>query len=208
MDGFNLYYGLIRARPDLKWLNLRKVSQMLFPRDQVDYVGYFTAEVDADHSSPSATNLRQKTYWNALRTLDVDIVKGRLEPREKECRAHQCSHAGSRTFSAPVEKMSDVNIALRMVLDAQRYAPDAICIISGDTDLLPAMRWLRDNVRCMRRIYIPCAEKDFGHRRVDEFGNHGWQTQRLKDEVLQSCILPDLVTGNESETIIRPSSWH
>jgi 6-hydroxy-3-succinoylpyridine 3-monooxygenase len=207
VDGFNLYYGLLRNPPDLKWLNLRKVAQMLFPRDQVDYVGYFTAAVDANHPSPSATHLRQQTYWNALRTLGVDIVEGRLERREKECRAHHCTHVGSRTFSAPVEKMTDVNIALRMVLDAQRHTPDAICVVSGDTDLLPAMRWLRENVKCMRRAYIPCAERDLGSRRVDEFGNNGWWTQRLAEEVLQNCILPDTVHIAD-DVILRPALWH
>jgi hypothetical protein len=206
VDGFNLYYGLLRKRPNLKWLNLRKVARMLFPRDQVDYVGYFTAAVDADYASPSATNLRQQTYWDALRTLGVDIVQGRLERREKECRAHQCTHVGARTFSAPVEKMTDVNIALRMVLDAQQHKPDAVCVISGDTDLLPAMRWLRENAQCMRRAYIPCSEQDLGFRRVDDFGKNGWWTQRLKDEVLQNCLLPDVI-GEEPQPIRRPSSW-
>ena len=206
IDGFNLYYGLLRNRPDLKWLNLHKVAQMLFPRDKVEYVGYFTAAVDADHATPSPTHLRQKTYWEALRMLGVDIVQGRLERREKECRAHQCTHAGTRTFSAPVEKMTDVNIALRMVLDAQQHAPDAVCVISGDTDLLPAMTWLRTNVRCMRRAYIPCAERDLGYRRVDDFGKHDWWTQRLKEEVLQNCLLPE-VTGEGSSAMRRPASW-
>lgn len=206
VDGFNLYYGLLRNRPDLKWLNLRKVAQMLFPRDQVDYVGYFTAAVDTDHASPSATHLRQRAYWDALRTLGVEIIEGRLERREKECRAHQCTYAGSRTFSAPVEKMTDVNIALRMVLDAQKHAPDAVCVISGDTDLLPAMRWLCENIRCMRRAYIPCAEQDMGFRRVDDFGNHGWWTRRLKEDLLLSCVLPETI-GEGLQAIHRPVSW-
>lgn len=206
IDGFNLYYGSLKNRPDLKWLNLRKVAQMLFPRDQVEYVGYFTAAVDLDHAVPSAQNLRQSAYWDVLKSLGVEIVEGRLERREKECRAHQCAHAGSRNFSVPVEKMTDVNLALRLVLDAQKYSPDAICVISGDTDLLPAMRWIRENVRCMRKAYIPCAQKDFGFRRMDDFGNHGWWTQRLKEDVLQNCILPETVPIND-KVITCPANW-
>ena len=38
------------------------------------------------------------------------------------------------------EKLTDVNIAIRMVSDAILEKPDLIMLISGDTDLIPPSR--------------------------------------------------------------------
>ena len=42
IDGFNLYYRALRHTP-FKWLDLRKLSETLFPQDTIHRVCYFTA---------------------------------------------------------------------------------------------------------------------------------------------------------------------
>ncbi|HXN39376.1 MAG TPA: hypothetical protein VN892_15155 [Solirubrobacteraceae bacterium] len=46
IDGLNLYYSALRWRfADCKWLDLRRLSQLLLPKDEIDQVKYFTARV-------------------------------------------------------------------------------------------------------------------------------------------------------------------
>jgi len=75
IDGFNLYKGRLQGTP-YKWLDLLKLSQALLPNDQVDYVKYFSAKVDARAGDPDQP-LRQIAYWQALRTLpQIEIIEG------------------------------------------------------------------------------------------------------------------------------------
>ena len=42
IDGFNLYYRALRNTP-FRWLDLRKLAEMLFPNDEIRRICYFTA---------------------------------------------------------------------------------------------------------------------------------------------------------------------
>ncbi|HEY4248274.1 MAG TPA: NYN domain-containing protein [Lacunisphaera sp.] len=202
VDGFNLYYGLLKDRPDLKWLNLNKLVKMLFPHYELGGVKYFTAEVE-----DASRKERQKMYWRALRKEGVKVIPGRLEYREKNCGVTACMHHGPRTHRIPVEKMTDVNIALHAVTDARNLGADAICIISGDTDLIPAMDMIRANFKIQRFAFIPCTEAMLSYRRVDEFGMHDWETKRLKEEVLSSCRFEEEIIVADEQPIICPAAW-
>jgi hypothetical protein len=65
VDGFNLYYGALKNRPSLKWLDLEALGRALAPGQHIVQVRYFTAWISGkvDPSGP----LRQQTYLRALR---------------------------------------------------------------------------------------------------------------------------------------------
>ena len=67
IDGFNLYYGLLRGS-QYKWLNLEALFDSLLPRNQIQSILYFTAKVEA---RPNDLDLpvRQAAYLRALATL-------------------------------------------------------------------------------------------------------------------------------------------
>ena len=44
VDGFNLYYGAVRGTP-YKWLDIRRLCEVLLPRNDIREVHYFTAIV-------------------------------------------------------------------------------------------------------------------------------------------------------------------
>ncbi len=209
IDGFNLYYGLLKDNPRLKWLDVKKLVQNLFPPCEVEEVNYFTAKVDDDgRLSPSAKRLRQDAYRKVLEFKGINLVYGRLELREKQCTAAQCCHEGDRSFKLPVEKMTDVNLALNLVFECQRLNPDIIVVISGDTDLLPALIRVRLNHRsAQKRLYIPCSEKDFKFRRVDEFGQNGWIANRLDEKDVAAAVMPETIDCGASGSISRPIEW-
>ena len=67
IDGFNLYYGCLKATP-YRWLNPATLCQLLLPHHQVLQIKYFTAHVSARPHDPDQP-IRQQTYLRALRTV-------------------------------------------------------------------------------------------------------------------------------------------
>ena len=68
IDGFNLYYRLLKDNPSLKWLDLRALSaQLLQPQNQIQTVRYYTARISGrvDPTAPA----RQQVYLDALQTV-------------------------------------------------------------------------------------------------------------------------------------------
>jgi uncharacterized LabA/DUF88 family protein len=207
VDGYNLYYGLLKDNPDFKWLDIIKLIKMLFPHDEIVSVKYFTAAVDADEKYPTPRRERQIAYWDALENSGVKIIKGRLEYRRKLCAVSQCTFTGDRTHYLPVEKMTDVNLALHITIDTRRLGPDVVCVISGDTDIIPALDYVRANFKCRRHIFIPCSEETLKERRVDQFDMLSWETKRLKEEVVTNCRFDETIHVGGRADIICPLGW-
>ena len=71
IDGFNLYYGLLRSSKN-KWLDVVAFANSLLPRPdehEILAVKYFTARVNYDPAEPTA-QMRQSVYLSAdLRPL-------------------------------------------------------------------------------------------------------------------------------------------
>jgi hypothetical protein len=66
VDGFNLYYSALRWRfPDCKWLDVRKLAQLLLPNDDIAEVKYFTARVSSEPDNPNQ-HRRQQSYLVVL----------------------------------------------------------------------------------------------------------------------------------------------
>jgi hypothetical protein len=76
IDGFNLYYGLLKGTA-FKWLDLERFCDQLLPKNSVKKIYYFTAKVDARPQDPDQP-VRQQAYLNALATLPR--VEVHLEP--------------------------------------------------------------------------------------------------------------------------------
>jgi hypothetical protein len=81
VDGFNLYYGSVRATP-LRWLNPVDLAQQAFPSNQIDQTKYFTAALPPSPTD-SGQAVRQQVYWRALRALgDVEIIERHFRVRQ------------------------------------------------------------------------------------------------------------------------------
>ena len=88
IDGFNLYYGSLKKRPQCKWLDVEKLSHNILSsagitRDKynIEKIKYFIARVSGayDFNAPA----RQRSYLSALRALDnLEIIYGRFLAKE------------------------------------------------------------------------------------------------------------------------------
>lgn len=151
IDGFNLYYAAVRETPALKWLGLARYCSYLRPNDDLVAVRYFSAMVDG----PTKPN--QEAYLRALATTPlVQIVLGKFKQKRVKCGITACTWAGSKFYNVPEEKRTDVNVAIFMLDDAYQNLCDNFVVISGDSDLVPALN--RVKLRFPRKkivVYIP-----------------------------------------------------
>ena len=150
IDGFNLYYGSLRGT-DYRWLNLQRLFERLRPDDDIQVIRYFTAQVDG------RAQARQATYLRAIATLPkVEVILGLFKSKRFKCRVRDCDFEGGRFYVGWEEKRTDVAMGVALVDDAHRNVADRFIIVSGDSDLVPAMRMLKSRYPEKRvHVYIP-----------------------------------------------------
>ncbi|MFJ6280057.1 Uncharacterized conserved protein, LabA/DUF88 family [Arthrobacter subterraneus] len=197
VDGFNLYNGLHQSfgRKYL-WLDLVKLAEALRPKNDVLQVKYFTAPV---LNEPGA-QARQNSYWQALQTVNggrITIIQGRYQGKNRTCRS--CNS----TWTVYEEKETDVSIAVSLVADAARNAADSFLLVSGDSDLAPAVRMAKElNPRSFVTAAFPPARFSAELKRLMPASFH---IGRAK---IAQCQLPDPVLQADGTVLHRrPSKW-
>jgi uncharacterized LabA/DUF88 family protein len=134
VDGFNLYYGAIKATP-YHWLNIAEMCRLLLPLHSLHRIKYFTALVSPRPSDPDQLS-RQQTYLRALQTLpDLTIIYGHFLAQEVMMPL-AAPAAGYAKVIKTEEKGSDVNLATHLLHDAYQNDFEAAVVISNDSDLL------------------------------------------------------------------------
>ena len=121
VDGFNLYYGALRGTP-YKWLDIRRMCELLLKDHAVARVTYFTARI-SPRPDDQGQSVRQQTYLRALSTLpETRIVYGHFLTNEVYMPLAGCA-PGKQQYVKAVkteEKGSDVNLAAHLLWDAFR----------------------------------------------------------------------------------------
>lgn len=144
VDGFNLYYGALKETP-YRWLDIRRMCELLLPELAIERIKYFTARVSGRIGDPGKPT-RQQIYLRALRTLPgLEILLGRFLSHDVMM-ALALPKAGAPKFALVVkteEKGSDVNIASHMIHDAHQKRFDVAVLVTNDSDLLEPVRIVR-----------------------------------------------------------------
>lgn len=147
VDGLNLYHGMEAA--DLlryRWLDITAMCKRLartagekaggieFDLTQVVYCTSFVSE--------HAAQRRQDIYLQALQFSQPPYFRTLLGKYELKTRP--CTKCGE-LVGFQKEKRTDVNLAVEIVRAASADdRPDAILLVSGDTDLIPAIEAAQD----------------------------------------------------------------
>ena len=150
IDGFNLYFGMREAGFDqCRWLNVKKlVISLLQPNQELIGVKYYTSRV----SNNPDKQKRQSTYLDALGSVGVEIFYGNYQDNNLECK--RCGNV----WKSAKEKMTDVNIATAIIVDAFKEDYDMAMLISGDSDLTPPIKAVH-NLFKNRRVFIAFPPK-------------------------------------------------
>ena len=202
VDGFNLYYGVLKGSP-YKWLDLLVLFQrMLQPRHRILAIKFFTARVSVTPDDPSKPQ-RQDTYLRALQLYrpEVEVYFG-----------HFLSHKVRLPLAAPTtrqrtvevirteEKASDVNLAVHLLNDCWLNAYDCALVVTNDSDIAEAMRLVKQQHRKLIGLATP------GNRHPSrQLTAHADFSLRIRNKtVLQQSQLPDPIPGT---TIHKPATW-
>lgn len=198
VDGFNLFYGM-RAKSWRRyyWLDLRTFAEnLLRPHHRFQVVRYFTARVFPDADDPGK-EARQTAYLEALTTLPgLSIHYGYFLPKEFRC--FNCGRV-KQTYE---EKMTDVNISVALLSDAQDDLFDTAMIISADSDLIEPVRTVLSRYPNKRVIVaFPPKRSSFNLRQVASANFF------IGQDKLRRSQLPDQVTRTDGFVLRRPTSW-
>ena len=199
VDGFNLYYGL-RARGWRRyyWLDLRRLAVKLLRSGQdLVAVRYFTARVSPEPGDPDKS-VRQNAYLEALATLpDLYIHYGYYIAKTQRCQT--CG----AVWQAYEEKMTDVNIAVELLGDAQDDAFDTAIIISGDGDLAGPVQAVRERYPTKRTVVaFPPGRHSAGLR------NAATAHLTIGRDACRDSQLPNRVTKGDGYVLTRPPNWN
>ncbi|MCK4920594.1 MAG: NYN domain-containing protein [Bacteroidales bacterium] len=150
VDGFNLYFGMMEAGyTNLKWLNLNLlIKNLLLTKQDIKEIKYFTSRV----SNNPDKQKRQTLYIEALESVGIKIFYGHYQRDRFEC--NRCGNIWP-TFN---EKMTDVNIATQMLIDAYQDKYDMAMLISGDSDLVPPIKAIHENFS-NKRVFVAFPPK-------------------------------------------------
>ena len=198
IDGFNLYYGMrSKGWQRYYWLNVQLLAQQLLkPGQSLMGTKYFTSRVSSTSRDPNKSN-RQNRYLEALGTLaDVDIFYGHY--LEKTVTCFTC---GAK-WQLPEEKMTDVNIAVQMMVDAFQDRWDTALLISGDSDLTAPIMNIRHSFPAKRIVVAFPPERHSAQLRK---AAHAYFTIGRRN--LSISQFPDIVCKGDGFNLVRPEEW-
>ena len=211
IDGFNLYYRLLRENPQFKWLDLKALSAALLQaQNQVQAVLYYTARISGrfDPAAPA----RQQIYLDALKSIpEIEIHLGNFlvsKPWAGLVHPPQMRGGTIPQFIPPYpvvakvwkteEKGSDVNLASHLIRDACRGSFDVAAVLSNDTDLVEPIRIVTQDLDLPVGLLCPVPQPAAGLAQVASFIRH------IRVQHLQVAQFPDMIPGTD---IARPASW-
>ena len=212
IDGLNLYYSARRyfggpKSKGWKWLDVERYFRLIRQDDDIQVIKYFTSLV----RGPSQGN--QKPFLAALKTLPkVEVVYGKFKDKTVTRWITLCggSIANHLIIKTVEEKRTDVSIALHMVCDAIDNKCDRSVLVSGDTDLVPALERIKERSPSKEIcLYVPSGTAP--HLRVQREAEELWaladKPAYLNMALMQKCQLPATLTGTLGKSVQKPSDW-
>ena len=224
VDGYNVFYGLL-AGTAYKWLDLPSLLHAIAhendPRSAVAGIHYYTSPVQPALATRGETSKHaQDTYVRALKARGVAVYWGR----------HRVDHRRAPRFvsrKVPVsrddqvdiwhleEKETDVSLGIAMYrLAAQHYwgercstPVEQIVLVSGDTDMTPALAALREDFPQVRIGVIVPHRKGIERDPPGSLKNAAdWTRRYITPEELAAHQFPKRVPTRKKPAV-KPDYW-
>lgn len=146
VDGFNLYHSLRSASKGrnpvpARWLNLRALCEshlhVIGGGATLSSIFYFSAIAKHLEARKPGVVGRHEDYAEALRGSGIVVEFARFLPKDVHC--PHCRQA----FVKHEEKQTDVALGVKILELALEGKTETIVVVSGDSDLIPAIRTTR-----------------------------------------------------------------
>jgi uncharacterized LabA/DUF88 family protein len=116
---------------------------------------------------------QQRFFTELQKSARIDLVLGRHEPRID-------MESGRRYH---VEKETDVNLAVDMVVGAYRDRYDVAMLVAGDTDYVRAIQAVQERGKTLVWCHLP------SQRRTDQLAQICDECRELDEKFLRTCAL-------------------
>lgn len=197
VDGFNLYHGLKQLGHDsgrshsFLWLDISSCIKSILrdPSFNFTSIKYFTAKPFGND-----TCKRHQTYCAALKHSGVQLFYGKY--KHKRMRCNLCNG----TFQTYEEKQTDINIALHILNDAVQGNYDTAVLVSGDTDLVSAIKFVKMLYAQKKFIVIFPPNRN----RAFELSSVADKSYVLDKGRCRTNQFPDKITDD----IQKPETWY
>lgn len=222
VDGYNLYYGVLHGSP-YKWLDLPALLSAILhiqdPTVELSSVSYSTSPVIARLATRGqASNDAQSRYIRALQARGVAVTLGNHRLARGVAPRFVAGQKASRRDQVAIwqleERETDVNLALgmyRAACRADQLQIDQIVLVSGDTDLGPALAAIRADFPHIRLGVILSHRLQGGELVRDPPGslraNSDWMRRYMADDELAVHQLPPKVPLPKKPAIVKPDYW-
>jgi hypothetical protein len=136
----------------------------------------------------------------------VNVILGKFKQRRVTCRVRGCTYAGMRVFDQPEEKRTDVNIAVQLLDDVFADRADHFVIVSGDSDLVPALELVKARAPDKELIvYVPSRHPIRGA--ATELRSAADRNRTFPLALLKVSHLPAEVSDGRGGVIRKPADW-
>lgn len=132
-----------------------------------------------------------------MKAQGVEIILGDFQPKDVTCRL--CGKTDSRV---PKEKKTDVNISVEMIGDAVGGSVDQIVLVSGDSDQIPAIGWIRKHHPAIKiRVLFPKGPLFMKYQKM------GVICDFVNKKRMEEHLLPEIFTSADGSKHMRPKEW-
>jgi len=215
IDGYNLYFGLVK-NTSYKWLNLislfSEIIKIQKPQSSIVNIKYFTAPVITRFSShKEESQASQNHYHRALQLTggsNFEIINGYFEANRSTPPIYQktVDLENKAIVWKLEEKQTDVNIALEMYRDAFIGKVEQQVLISNDSDLIPALKLITQDVSNIEMGLILPKKKSQKRQNANLSQLADWVRRHVTDLELERHQLPNMIPTNK-KPIYKPKYW-
>jgi uncharacterized LabA/DUF88 family protein len=205
VDGFNVYHSAKEAAVDLGgtstlWLDLHSLLSSyssVFGRDAVlSDIYYFSALAKHIDSKRPGTTKKHQDYIDCLKSTGVKVRLGRFKYKTIWCGGCKKNNVHYE------EKETDVALSLTIMELFHRDSCDTVALVTGDTDLAPAVRMAAD-VFPEKGICFAFPYK----RKNKELNAITDKSFLIRKERYAAHQFSDPYTGVPGRTIYKPARW-
>jgi uncharacterized LabA/DUF88 family protein len=204
IDGFNIYHSVLDIQNDTgycaKWLDLTALCKSYvyqFGRDaRIEAIYYFSAIPEYLNSTNPGKIKRHKRYITCLKSKGIVVELGRF--KEKKVFCDNCK----KVILKHEEKETDVTIAIKVFEVFLKNECETVVIVSGDTDLAPAIR--KCKILFPTRKVIFCFPYNRKNMELFTLAPGSFSINRGQYIKYQ---LPNPVILENGQKINKPSTW-